>query len=73
MTPIKKNMIDGNEYRIYSLFGRKSRNNLRLLCLSYCVKLDEVLNSKKKLEIISGGGVIRNNKVQKGSLYNLKI
>jgi len=38
------------------------------MTLSYCLKLSDFLNSKIRLAIISGGGVLRNKKLQKGSV-----
>jgi hypothetical protein len=37
---------------------------------SYCFKLADFLNSKHKINIIAGGGVLRNKKLQKGSLLS---
>ncbi len=48
--------------------GKKSAPKAKLLASSYCLKLSELFNTKKKLSLISGGGVIRNKKLQKGSV-----
>lgn len=48
-----------------------SKPKLRLIALSYALKIENLLNSKKKLSILSAGGVLRNKKLQKGSVLTL--
>jgi len=51
--------------------GKLSKSKIRIAALSYALKLEKLLNSKKKLAILSGGGVLRNKKLQKGSTLPL--
>jgi hypothetical protein len=44
---------------------------MRLMATSYTLKFKNNVNSKKKLTILAGGGVLRNKKLQKGSMLPL--
>jgi hypothetical protein len=44
---------------------------MRLIATSYALKFKSNINSKKKLAILGGGGVLRNKKLQKGSTLPL--
>ena len=66
-TPLQNINFDGNECRIYGYFGKRSKKKCRLMTAAYCLKFGDVLSSSKRISIISGGGVLRNKKLQKGS------
>lgn len=51
--------------------GKVTKSKMRLMSLSYSLKFKNNLNSKKKLAILTGGGVLRNKKLQKGSTLPL--
>lgn len=48
-----------------------SKSKIRLAAISYALKMESLLNSKKKLAILSSGGVFKNKKLQKGSTLPL--
>ena len=48
-----------------------SKPKLRLISISYALKVEKLLNSEKKMSILSAGGVLRNKKLQKGSVLPL--
>ena len=74
--PIISDRIDQCSYFVYAFLGKMAKSRIRLAALSYALKMDTLLNSKKKLAILSSGGVFKNKKLQKGStlpLFNANI
>lgn len=65
--PIISGKVDGCSYFAYAFLGKMAKSRIRLAALSYALKMDTLLNSKKKLAILSSGGVFKNKKLQKGS------
>lgn len=70
-TPILTANIDGFEYSVYAYLGKLSKPKIRLVALAYALRMQSLLNSKKKMAILSGGGVLRSKKLQKGSTLSL--
>jgi hypothetical protein len=70
-TCISSTKIDNICTYTYAYLGKLSKPKIKLLALSYAYKMQKLLNSKKKLLILSGGGVLRNKKLQKGSTLPL--
>ena len=62
---------DGASYYTYAYFGKQSNNKLRVNALSYAYKLARFLNNKKRLRVMTGGGVVRKKKLQMGSVVPL--
>ncbi len=56
---------------MYAFLGKLSKQKIRLAALSYSLKMQNLLNSVKKMSILSGGGVLRNKKLSKGSTLSL--
>ncbi len=48
-----------------------AKSKIRLASLSYGLKMNNLLNSKNKLSILSNGGVFQDKKLQKGSTLRL--
>lgn len=71
LTPIVSARTDSTSYYVYAYLGKLCKPKIRLVTLSYALKAEQLLNSKKKLAILSGGGVLRNKKLQKGSTLTL--
>ena len=69
--PIVSGKVDGCSYFVYAFLGKMAKSRIRLAALSYALKMDTLLNSKKKLAILSSGGVFKNKKLQKGSTLPL--
>lgn len=69
--PIKTGIVENCTYCIYAYLGKLSKPKIRLAAFSYALKAEGILNSKKKLTILSDGGVLRNKKLQKGSTISL--
>lgn len=69
--PILCGKVDGCSYFVYAFLGKMAKSRIRLAALSYALKMDTLLNSKKKLAILSSGGVFKNKKLQKGSTLPL--
>lgn len=42
-----------------------------MAALSYCYKLNALLNNPQRIKVITGGGVFRNKKLQMGSVIPL--
>lgn len=63
--------MDKCSYFVYAFLGKMAKSKIRLAALSYALKMDTLLNSKKKLAILSSGGVFKNKKLQKGSTLPL--
>jgi hypothetical protein len=53
---------------VYSFFGKKVKNRVKLSALSYAYKFDSFLNSPHRIKVVTGGGVFRNKKLQLGSV-----
>jgi hypothetical protein len=70
-TSIVSQSIDQASCYIYAFFGKFSKPKIRLITLSYVSKMNGLINSKKKLAILSNGGVFKNKKLQKGSTLPL--
>jgi len=70
-TSIHSQSIDQASCYVYAYFGKFSKPKLRLITLSYTAKMNGLINSKKKLAILSNGGVFKNKKLQKGSTLPL--
>lgn len=70
-TSIVSQQIDQTSCFVYAFFGKFSKPKLRLITLSYAAKMNGLINSKKKLAILSNGGVFKNKKLQKGSTLPL--
>jgi hypothetical protein len=51
--------------------GRFAKSKIRLAALSYALKMSNLMNTQKKLSILSSGGVFKNKKLQKGSTLSL--
>ena len=66
-THILQGRVQEVEFQVYAYLGKFSKPKLRVVALSYALKLNHLLNSSKKLAILSGGGVLRQKKLQKGS------
>ena len=64
-------VVDNLSYHVYVFFGKLSKPKIRMTALSHAFRMEKVLNSKKKLAILSTGGVLRNKKLQKGSTLSL--
>jgi hypothetical protein len=56
---------------VYAFLGKFSKPKLRVITLSYAAKMNGLINTKKKLAILSNGGVFKNKKLQKGSTLPL--
>lgn len=63
--------IDKYTYYVYAYLGKLSKSKIRLAALSYSLKMSNLINSQKKLSILSSGGVFKNKKLQKGSTLSL--
>lgn len=48
-----------------------AKSKIRLASLSYGLKMNNLLNTKNKLSILSNGGVFHDKKLQKGSTLRL--
>jgi len=59
--------VDKYTYNAYAFLGKLSKSKIRLAALSYSLKMSNLMNSQKKLSILSSGGVFKNKKLQKGS------
>lgn len=44
---------------------------MRILAMSYALKLADLFSSEQKMKIMTGGGVYKNKKLQMGSLLYL--
>jgi hypothetical protein len=71
LTPIVSRRIDSAAFYVYAYLGKLCKPKIRLVALSYALKVEKLLNSRKKLAILSGGGVLRNKKLQRGSTLPL--
>jgi hypothetical protein len=56
---------------VYAYLGKLSKSKVKLVTLSYALRMESLLNSYKKLAILSAGGVLRSKKLQKGSTISL--
>ena len=63
--------IENYSYRVYVFYGKLAKIRVRMAALSYAFKIEQILNSKKKMAILSSGGVLRNKKLQKGSTLSI--
>lgn len=70
-TPILSGKIDKYTHYVYAYLGKLSKSKIRLAALSYSLKMSNLMNSQKKLSILSSGGVFKNKKLQKGSTLSL--
>ena len=70
-TPIVSNIIEDYHCIVYAYLGKLSKPKLRIGALSYALKMQSLLNSKKKIAILSAGGVLRSKKLQKGSTLSM--
>ncbi len=48
-----------------------AKSKIKLAALSYALKMNNLLDAKKKLSILSNGGVLQEKKLQKGSTIRL--
>jgi hypothetical protein len=59
-------------YHLYVFNGKQSPSHVRHQCFTKCFELERLINSCEHiLYIMFGGGVIRNKKLQKGSLIQV--
>jgi hypothetical protein len=70
-TTILTGRLEKYSYYVYAYLGKMAKSKIRLAALSYALKMNSLLNSKKKLAILSSGGVFKNKKLQKGSTLQL--
>jgi hypothetical protein len=70
-TPILSGRKEKYAFYVYAYLGRFSKSKIRLAALSYALKMSNLMNSQKKLAILSSGGVFKNKKLQKGSTLSL--
>jgi hypothetical protein len=66
------NESTGMSYHLYVFNGKQSPSHIRHQCFTKCFELERLINScDQLLHILFGGGVIRNKKLQKGSLIQV--
>lgn len=70
-TYIVSGSVDHYSYRVYAYLGKLSKSKIKLVALSFALKIEKLLGSRKKLAILSSGGVLRSKKLQKGSTLPL--
>ena len=63
--------VEHYSYKVYAFFGKLAKSRIRMAALNYAFKMENLLNSKKKMAILSGGGVLRSKKLQKGSTLSI--
>lgn len=51
--------------------GKLAKSKVKLVTLWYALRMESLLNSYKKMAILSAGGVLRSKKLQKGSTISL--